>query len=239
MYKCEGCKYKTDIKCNIEKHKRTTRHKEREEEEKEKRIRKLEEEIKKMSNVEERIIKIELMIEKNIGIYRYINIKYDKVKEIEDVNKEKIKKMIGEVNLVEILIKKYNDKKLKEYMGELIIKEYKKEDDNMTIWCTDIARKNFIIKGEKEWKRDKKGTKIKELIIRPLKEYMMKQMDEYGKYRWNNVNKIFRNDMTIKEIEKEKKRSMDVVEIKTIFLNKEFEDEIIRYVTKYFVMNKK
>ena len=63
------------------------------------------------------------------------------------------------------IIYKYKNKLLDEYIGDFIVKEYKKIDPlDQSMWSSDTLRFTYIIMGE-EWVRDKNGEKIIDKII--------------------------------------------------------------------------
>jgi len=65
-------------------------------------------------------------------------------------------------------------KSLDKFIGDIIIKEYKKEDTKtQQIWTTDVSRLSFLVRQilnetEKVWMSDKKGTCLLKMIIKPM-----------------------------------------------------------------------
>lgn len=72
----------------------------------------------------------------------------------------------------------HNNNKLEHYLGDIIIKYYKKEDPrDQSLWSTDSSRLKYIIKellasNNSHWSEDDKGLKIKKSIIDPLLKYI-------------------------------------------------------------------
>jgi hypothetical protein len=65
------------------------------------------------------------------------------------------------------------EKKLIPYLGDIIIKYYKKENPkDQSIWNSDTTRLNYLIRElidtELTWTCDKAGLKVNEFIIIPL-----------------------------------------------------------------------
>ena len=87
----------------------------------------------------------------------------------EDNNKKQI---------VEDILSAYKHKTLGKYLGDFIIKIYKKDDPkNQSIWNTDDSRLTYLIKElmnneSSNWIIDKKGIKTKTYLIEPLLIYI-------------------------------------------------------------------
>jgi len=103
--------------------------------------------------------------------------------DFDDFNEEsdEIKEKIGS-----FLFTLYLNKLFVNEMSELIVKYYKKEEEEQSIWSTDCSRKNFYIRvkkiikskedkeiktsGMEVWLFDPVGENVKNIIIRPLLE---------------------------------------------------------------------
>ena len=89
------------------------------------------------------------------------NIDYKQI--LYDNNKEKI-------DVIEEIIHHYRHKSLTKYIGDMIVKCYKKEDPSQqSIWNSDVTRKNYLLRElintKPEWIPDKKGIKTIEIDI--------------------------------------------------------------------------
>jgi len=79
---------------------------------------------------------------------------------------------------VENLIYEHTHNKLHIYIGDFIIKTYKKEDPSkQSIWNSDTSRLTYLIReiinnNKVDWKIDKKGIKTTKFIIEPILEYI-------------------------------------------------------------------
>lgn len=99
----------------------------------------------------------------------------------------------NEQTLIEELIYYYKKSILHEYIGNYIIKNYKKDNpEHQSLWNTDCERLNYIIRelmttnnntiiieelddnNKLTWSIDKKGTKVSNQIITPLLDYIKK-----------------------------------------------------------------
>lgn len=94
------------------------------------------------------------------------------------------------LTLMDIISMYYYDKKLVPFLGDYIIRLYKKEEPkNQSLWTTDISRLTYIIsesckKKGNIWTYDKKGSRIKKVIIEPIlthiRENLVKFCQEHG-----------------------------------------------------------
>lgn len=81
---------------------------------------------------------------------------------------------LGEdAELIELLLFYSRKGTLSNYIGDFLIKFYKKNDPNdQSLWTTDIARLTFIVRQilrkKIDWHYDKKGIKVCNTIINPL-----------------------------------------------------------------------
>lgn len=77
-----------------------------------------------------------------------------------------------------LLINKYKSNTLHEYLGDFLIKYYKKDDPKQqSIWNSDAVRLTYFVNellanNTSCWTRDKKGIKTKNYIITPLLKYI-------------------------------------------------------------------
>lgn len=86
-------------------------------------------------------------------------------------------------DLADIMIHQNDKKKLGVYLGNIIIKEYKKDNPfSQSLWTTDAHRFTYAVRESENdnisWTRDKGANKIREIIIDPLTTFVMKIMKE-------------------------------------------------------------
>lgn len=101
--------------------------------------------------------------------------------------------------LIDVITMYYYDKKLVNFIGDYIIRYYKKEEPkNQSLWSTDISRLTYIIsesckKKGHIWSYDKKGSKTKKIIIEPaldfIRENLVKFCQDNG---WNTETHILK-----------------------------------------------
>src|SRR5207249_8087833 len=89
-----------------------------------------------------------------------------------------IQQKYNDSKFIETLIYNFNHNKLDKYLGDMIIKFYKKEDPSQqSLWNSDTSRLTYIIKellnnNNSDWLVDKKGIKTCNYIIDPLLQYI-------------------------------------------------------------------
>jgi hypothetical protein len=86
---------------------------------------------------------------------------------------------------VEKLVCKYDSKQFVTYISEVIVEKYKKIDPKkQSIWISDLSRLSYIISVKIDddiiWHSDKKGIKTRNLIIKPLLNYIELKLRDYN-----------------------------------------------------------
>jgi hypothetical protein len=123
---------------------------------------------------------------------------------------------------VDYIIYNQSIKKLDKWIGDIIIKIYKKENPfDQSIWATDTSRFSYLVcevvdsaSGIKhEWITDKSGTKVTEIIINPTLELLSKMLEIY-----------------IQETLKLNIDEMEICEVNTMFNNRIRSHEIIKEI---------
>ena len=82
---------------------------------------------------------------------------------------------------------------LSHYIGDFLIKFYKKNDPNdQSLWTTDIARLTFLVKHilrkKDDWHYDKKGIKVCNTIINPLLSNIKTILKKYNDDMYDIIN---------------------------------------------------
>jgi len=91
------------------------------------------------------------------------------------------------MTLIEVITMYYGNDQLVNFIGDYIIKLYKKgEAKDQSMWSTDISRLTYIISEScKEkgniWAYDKKGSKLKKIIIEPALQYIKEELLKFCK----------------------------------------------------------
>jgi len=90
-----------------------------------------------------------------------------------------------DVTLAQTLIYYHNENTLNNYLGDIIIKYYKKEDPkDKSLWSTDSSRlkyinKELIASNRSSLNEDDKGLKLSKYIIEPLLQYINGYINDY------------------------------------------------------------
>lgn len=143
------------------------------------------------------------------------NIDYHKKLQYDEYNEKNIK---DDEQIVEDILSYRNHKTLIKYLGSIIIEVYKKDKpENQSIWNSDVARKNYLLRDLVNniplWITDKTGIMTTEVIINPLLKKIREILTNYMKKPLGNknnnyhqyiVNRYLKNDIVmeiIKEID--------------------------------------
>ena len=164
------------------------------------------------------------------GLENYAALKFEEEYESEDSMEDEFVSIIS-----------YNHTQccLHQYLGDFIVKYYKKDDPKQqSVWSSDVSRLTYIIKElldnkQSIWNHDYKGVKTKSYIINPLLQYIRKILNDYWVANIDNfknldvdyLNKLFTIFKSIHEIKKEIDRD-------------KLADAIIKYIAPKFYMNK-
>ena len=157
----------------------------------------------------------------NISVKNYVKQYWPNAPSISELENYKIEEEDPNRSLIDALVYQYNNNSLSTYLGNYIIKNYKKDDrSQQSVWTSDVPRLNFIIKEliankTSEWIDDIKGKKVKTYIINPFLEYIDNECQTF--YNKNNKNlKNFEKktkNRTIPFGDNEIKKSLDTLNI--------------------------
>lgn len=119
------------------------------------------------------------LVKKSVSALSYVATNYDDAPSIKTITLDGLTgSKDDEKKLIEDIISAYKHKTLGKYLGDIIIKIYKKEDPkDQSIWNTDDNRLTYLVKElignesiekKSNWIVDKKGVKTQIYIIKPL-----------------------------------------------------------------------
>ena len=132
------------------------------------------------------------------------------------------------MSLVELIYLYYHDNKLVIFIGDYIIKLYKKEEPkDQAMWSSDVSRLTYIIresynKKSNVWTYDKKGAQTKKIIIEPALNYLRETLFDYCK----------KNSGSIKE--SVLKHMITANEVIQLIDSGKLADDIVRYIAPEF-----
>jgi len=142
-------------------------------------------------------------------------------------------------DFIDALVYNYDNSQLNKYIGDFIISSYKKDDPSIqSIWSSDVARLTYIIKellanNESIWNHDYKGVIIKMRIINPILKYIKEYINGY----WvKNLHSFETCD--INQLNKLNKIYTTIYQIKKDIDGDILGNDIIKYITPYFYINR-
>ena len=140
---------------------------------------------------------------------------------------------------VKKLIQEYRHDKLVSYIGDLILKHYKKEDPTQqAVWNSDTARLTYIIRvmmnnQNGDWRVDKKGLNTSKYTIEPVLDYIEECLSEYLK-----TAKVGRRHDPTNKIMNIMNNFTDASKILQLIEDKILEEEILKYMAPHLYLVK-
>ncbi len=295
VYKCEQCEYETDVKSNLERHKKSLMHMQSTENNngdyicskcgkhflhfsslsrhENYRCIKMKSELdiikiqlveyqasikaqkveleneylkKELSIVKQQNTELKTYIDNNklnptykVSVKNYVQQNYPDAPALEPIS-DYSKLEYEDNEFIDTLTYNHNHSCLHKYLGDFIIKYYKKENPSeQSLWSSDTARLTYVIKEllankKSSWNHDYKGVKTKDYIVNPLlnyvkgyiEEYWIKHIDDCLAMKHGNLIKFNNIYNTIYKIKKDIENDI-------------LAGDIVRYIAPYFYMNKK
>ena len=147
------------------------------------------------------------------------------IKELELEYKSKI--YTKDFKLQQKIIKDYNNKRLINTIVDLILKFIKKEEITLqSIFNTDCSRGNYATKLETYWLNDKLGLKFRDIILRPVIEYMIDSLQPL-KDEITRIIEINKKTPSIDKSDFIMNNSTAIMEINYMLVKKKTYDQII------------
>jgi hypothetical protein len=174
------------------------------------------------------------LVQKTVSSLNYIVSTYDDAPTIEQIKFSDID--TEDDKLIDDIFYNYNHSKLDQYIGDIIIKLYKKDDPSkQSIWSTDTNRLTYLLKkiihdNKSRWVVDKKGVETMECIISPI----IKQIRTLAiKYHSAELSK---DGIKISRME-----LLNDIFSKLIWDidNNKLQMDILKYISTHFVVNNK
>lgn len=258
---CDYCNKKFANQSNLIRHKKKCRNKQelinkllKEKQDQENQflkemVKKLEEDKKQLNSIIEHYQKTinnaGLIIKTSVSALSYIARNYQNAPVLEKLNDYTYityKDDEDKADLIEMLYTHYETKSLHKYLGDIIVKAYKKDDPNdQSVWTSDPSRLTYIIREivnqKAEWLVDKKGIKTTKYIIKPLMDYL----DRYLSENYNEIIQYIEKNvqyMSTSELEKLSKNQNNYIHIIQQIRNNLLQPEILKYIAPYFHVTK-
>jgi hypothetical protein len=138
------------------------------------------------------------------------------------------------IMFVNTILSQYERGKLVKYLGNILLLFYKNKDDisKQSLWCSDLSRMTFLVRilptdsPKNMWVSDPACVNVKEKIIKPLLNYIIKCIDEYRiKYNYKMKTEVDKF-LTFSNIVK-------------IILNDELTNDVAKYIAPHFTLSPK
>ena len=179
------------------------------------------------------------LVKKSVSALTYAVTNYDNAPSIQIIDINKIEDLEeNNKKLVEDVLSYYKHKTLDRYLGNSIIKLYKKDDPKaQSVWSTDTNRLTYLIKelmanNSSNWVIDKKGIKTKEYLIDPLLKYIKELIIYYQK---NNMNL----STNIVEVEFVLELNQNILKLVTDIDDGIIGNNLLKYISTHLYFNEK
>lgn len=179
------------------------------------------------------------LVKKSVSALSHIVHNYGSAPTIEMLNIEDMEDLEqNNKKLVEDVISAHKHKTLDQYLGDSIIKLYKKDNpEDQSVWATDTNRLTYLIKElmvnkSSNWIVDKKGIKTKEYLIDPLLEHIKELIISYQKNSMNLSTNVVEIEYII-EINKRILKIVDDIDDGNVGNN------LLKYISAHLFFNDK
>jgi len=180
------------------------------------------------------------IVEKSMSTLNYINKNYPTAPALEYITDvTALDDELSEENAAIVILEQYDNGKLIQFIGDIILKNYKKEDPTQqSLWNSDVDRLSYVIRAllkdkNSHWKVDKKGVDVANYIINPILKFMEKKLRAYSRSyklakRSDTTNKIMLDVETMKSLGA----------VLTSIENGSLGDNILKYISPYLYVVK-
>ena len=179
---------------------------------------------------------------KSVSALTYLATKHKNAPPLKQVKYEDAKELLmcdKDNDLTNKILGKYQIGRLDEFIGDIIVGFYKKTDPSkQSIWNSDAPRLTFLIKdivGEKsEWITDKKGMKLRELVIRPINILIEKLVKDWQVEQEN----IDVDDLDREQIDERMQNTTNAIGVLKGISSNKLEEDISKNLSPRFGLNK-
>jgi len=144
-----------------------------------------------------------------------------------------------EFDIMTMIFHHHRKRSLAGYLGDFIVKSYKKDDPSQqALWSSDAVRLNYIVREiinkKTDWSVDKGGIKTTSYIIDPFLEYIRQLLVDFNEDN-RLENYLHDNVLRMKQRMDDLNASAEIIsDIK----NKVLTDQIIKYIAPHFYLSK-
>jgi hypothetical protein len=180
------------------------------------------------------------IINKTINVFTYLNTYYNDAKPIKMLESDDITRILTNVELgkhllEDVIVFQQSKYALNEFLGEFILKEFKKSDPKtQQFWITDITRLKFVVRqalnqNDAVWHPDKKGVCLTKHIITPILNEIFVMMTDYKELCDERMK-----EATPAQYEKIHNQSKNAVSVIYDINQKILHGRILTYIAPYF-----
>lgn len=181
------------------------------------------------------------IIKTSMSTVSFIIQNYNKAPQLKELeNYSIIKSDVNDKKLIKTILYHHKKNTINKYLGEFIIKSYKKQDPTeQSVWNSDASRLTYIIRellanDKLNWCVDKKGIRTCNYIIEPVLKYIQEILTKYMDNISKKIKKIDINK--IKEKMYQMKHSSEII---NSIKDKKLANDILKYITPHFYLNYK
>ena len=162
---------------------------------------------------------------------------FDESDNFDDV--DGIKEIDNKEKFIDILISSYDKQCIDKYLGDIIIKTYKKDDPSQqSIWNSDTSRLTYVIRellnnNKLDWTVDKKGIKTTKYIINPLLDHIEDLLRSYL-----SEKAVMDETTDMNEYEKSLIKMHSVANIIQSIDTNELSTNMLKYIAPHFYLSK-
>jgi hypothetical protein len=183
----------------------------------------------------------------NISVNAYVNAYFNEAPPIKQLTKRDINLIEKECEeeydntMVRLIVDLYKNNQLVEFISNIIVKYYKKDDESkQSLWTSDASRLTYVVReiiekcGVTSWNKDINGEKIRKYTIVPILGVIKKKL---YKYRGEVIDKRKLSNNIGRELDDFLETCTLVSELLEMCENKELENQIIKTMTPHFSLN--
>jgi hypothetical protein len=176
-------------------------------------------------------------------VFNYVNQEYQNAQPIKMLRINEICELLKlehpKYTIADFIIFHYKKYELAAFLGDIIIKAYKKEDpEEQQIWISSVMHLTFIVRQilnkKPQWEKDMNGVVIVKNIINPILKKVLTILQDYTKMVKEKSND---NTMQIHEIEELEENGMVAVNITIDINNKTLHKQILKHIAPEFQLN--
>lgn len=145
--------------------------------------------------------------------------------------------------LIKDLIYHQRQKTLPQYLGNFLIKHYKKDDPSQqSLWNSDTTRLSYLVKellkdDESRWHRDPNAIRLTSCTISPFLAYIKSKTSNYVTINQKFLEKNRFKSLDVNEIQKTVENMRTLTELNIVIDNGNLTTDIIKSITPHFYLD--